>query len=228
MVPRNSRLLFGALLSVLGGLVVLDRVHGWGDVDGNGEGPLQPVLESGARGEASGDLGPGFEVGIDGGRGVLGASPLGPRSGAPVCGVGCGDAQTEAPSENLGVDAIRSAWEALAWSERTAATSALESLLFHGDEVHAWLVGATPGDPHHGDQDRGLQAWLRSEVAQRSVELELRVVDGAGRIRLAFGPVPVGLGEKHHVTPVHLDGLQTPDTSGRVERVGVDHYWLRW
>lgn len=177
------------------------------------DGPARRVPTSGGS-RTGADRGGGAAAGLDT---ALQAVP-------PRCGAVCGAPRPQGATESLGAVSLRRAWESLAWLEGEEARSALDTLLFHGAELAAWL----DAEGFDGSGDHGLQSWLRSEVSRPWVQLELRVRDDRGGVPLAWGPVPVRLGEKRHIAPTHLEGLAMPDTSGRVERVGVDHYWLRW
>ena len=100
---------------------------------------------------------------------------------------------------------------------------ALETLLFHGAQTLAYLdapEGVGAADP--------LRDLLARELARDHVRLEVRVTDRSGAIRIALQPVVVPLGIKQHLHADQAQGLDAPEISGTIKRVGLRHLWARF
>ena len=138
-----------------------------------------------------------------------------------TCGAGC----SAVPVKNEGIpDADLDAWlSRYAAEDPTAPTSPLETLLFHRDATLRRLssADAPPLDDAH------LEA-LTEELEQTGVTIEFRVVDDAGRVRVAHGGTDVPFGTKVHVHADRHDDPEPVELGGRVRRVGLHHYWTRW
>jgi len=103
-----------------------------------------------------------------------------------------------------------------------AATSALEELLFHGEQTQAWVtelgVGALDADSTRR---------LAAELARNRVRFDVRLLaeDGAELLRLGERSIPIG--HKQHIWPRRALGFEPPEVSGTIQRVGVNHLWAR-
>ena len=102
-----------------------------------------------------------------------------------------------------------------------AESEALETLLFYGAATSEFLddMGPGPLSPAH-------QAFLQRELA-RAALVQIRMVDDAGRVRVAYGPQRVPFGIKQHLQPVDHD-LQPLEFNGTVMRTGVNYLWSRY
>jgi len=99
---------------------------------------------------------------------------------------------------------------------------ALDTILFHGPRARAlaWQAGFGALAP---DRAR----FLARELERDHARLALRLVDDAGAVRLHLPPTRVPLGEKQHIVVHDAGGLQPPEVSGTVKRVGLSHLWVR-
>ena len=97
-------------------------------------------------------------------------------------------------------------------------SDALDALLFHGARTRTLVA-----------QSHGLaashRAYLERELSRDHARLSVRVVaeDGTERIRLDRR-VPLDIKQHLHGT---TRGLQNPEISGTVRRVGLDYVWGR-
>ncbi len=145
--------------------------------------------------------------------------PLMPSSGG--CASSCAlDAAPTTPMTRDQVESLLATWSAEPIGEPTLA---LETLLFHGPEIRAWLqtLGGGPLDDEH------LQ-FLQDELARDTVRVEMRVVDTLGRERGTLVASSVGLAEKQHLAFEATGSLGHLETGGKVKRVGLGHLWSRW
>ena len=68
---------------------------------------------------------------------------------------------------------------------------------------------------------------MNAELARTHAFLSVRLVaeDGTERVRLDRARILIG--EKQHFFPETAAGLQAPEISGTLQRVGVSHLWAR-
>lgn len=108
-------------------------------------------------------------------------------------------------------------------AEPDAPSKALETLLFYRIETEGFLEahGKGPLSDSH-------LAFLKKELAVKHARVSIRVVDGAGKVRVQLKDVLVPLGVKQHLKPKALDGTQPLEFNGTVMRVGLYHLWSRY
>ncbi|MEM7309004.1 MAG: hypothetical protein AAF682_20135 [Planctomycetota bacterium] len=136
---------------------------------------------------------------------------------APECAAGCAALEREDEAEPVDVDALVETWRS---GSAADAAAAVDALLFHREEAGEWLGRA-------GERDAVLRALLERELARSHALLELRIVDEAGAVRAHLTPTAMPLGQREHLHPERVAGLQVPEISGTVRRVGLGHLWAR-
>ena len=95
----------------------------------------------------------------------------------------------------------------------------LDELLFHHDVLH-------PSELAVLEPER--RAWLRAELDRTLVEVEMTLIDDAGRVRGTLSSPPFPLKEKQHLDLEGTGSLEHVEAGGRVWRVGLEHLWSRW
>ena len=107
-------------------------------------------------------------------------------------------------------------------SDIDSASIALETLLYHGDQVRDYLSEYT-NTPLDGEHRKNLQNQLSKQFAI----VEARLVNDRGVVVAHLEPAEVKIGEKVHLN-VPGRGERLPfEISGTVMRVGVKHLWAR-
>ncbi|MDA0837586.1 MAG: hypothetical protein O3B01_05565 [Planctomycetota bacterium] len=138
----------------------------------------------------------------------------------PACSSGC--AVVTAKNEKLLPVEIRQLLEKFSTEEIGKATTALETLLFHADQLEDWLAanGCSPLNSEHA-------AFFEKELKHgRESHVSARIVDAEGRLRMDFDQsVPVG--KKQHLHVYRTEGIAAPILSFTVKRVGLHHLWAR-
>jgi hypothetical protein len=104
-----------------------------------------------------------------------------------------------------------------------ADSQALDTLLFHDNEVRAWfLEGVLPSgvSPEWA-------GWLRQQLHRRTAAFSLRIIDEHGVVRAKVPATAMALGMKLHMQVD--DGIHTGpfNANGTIVRVGRDHVWIR-
>lgn len=136
------------------------------------------------------------------------------------CAVGCSVGNH--PITPLTSGEYRDLLEELASGDEDVRARAIETLLFHGENVRKLLAEHGPGPlpPHKVN-------WLRRELSRTHVRLWLRVVDETGIARVSIDAARFPVGRKEHVHAESTVDLQPPEISGTVHRTGVAHLWAR-
>ncbi|WP_372369871.1 hypothetical protein [Candidatus Uabimicrobium sp. HlEnr_7] len=98
---------------------------------------------------------------------------------------------------------------------------ALETLLFYGEVTQNWLPETSVLDKEH------LQ-FLQRELQKTHVEIQLRVVDEKGIVRIELEPTVVKIGDKYHQHVHKTQEIQSLEISGTIKRVGLYHLWSRF
>jgi len=145
---------------------------------------------------------------------------LSSASYAAECKTGCAIAKHgEGP---LGSSELVAWLDAYQDSAPDSASVALETLLYHGDQVRAFIAksGFSSLDAAH-------RLTLKRELNRVQAVVEARLVASDGEVISHLQPTEVRVGEKTHL---HVPGLgKAPafEISGTVMRVGVAHLWAR-
>lgn len=104
-----------------------------------------------------------------------------------------------------------------------ADSEALDTLLFHDNEVRAYfLVGQLPASV-----SPEWAAWLRHQLHRRTAAFSLRIIDEHGVVRAKVPPTPMALGMKLHMQVDDGDHTGPFNANGTIVRVGRDHVWIR-
>jgi hypothetical protein len=101
-------------------------------------------------------------------------------------------------------------------------SDALEQLMYYWRDA-APFVARQPDDavvPEH-------RAYLTRELARNTVRVQARIVSTSGAIRVTYDK-ELFLGRRTHFEPEELVGVQLPEYSGTVQRVGAHHFWARF
>ena len=148
------------------------------------------------------------------------ALPAASPSGGDVCAVGC----AAAPASQLLLSEAEYLDLALRYADEPLepGSSALEALLFHGADTLGWLDSLGSAGL---DEER--EAFLRRELERTHVRLSVRVVGSGGIVRVRLDDALAPLGVKQHMTATRVLDLRTPEISGTVRRVGLNHLWTR-
>lgn len=98
---------------------------------------------------------------------------------------------------------------------------ALDELLYFGPQTRLKL-----------ETDRDLRPSARLERLQRELKRErvlvsFRLIDSEGVERVKMPPMNVPLDLRHVFEPLQAQGVQPPEASGTVKRVGLGHIWQR-
>lgn len=145
----------------------------------------------------------------------------GNHAAAKGCQGGC--ALVRDPKDDLSplqIDALLNTATRLAVGTES---EALDTLLFHDNEVRAYLLaGALPAavSPEWA-------SWLSNELHRRTAQFSLRIIDEHGVERAKVPATPMALGMKLHMQVD--DGVHTGpfNANGTIVRVGRDHVWIR-
>ena len=143
----------------------------------------------------------------------------GARTTKPGCSGGC--AAVTVKNKNLRPEEVRNLLAKFSTEETGKATTAIETLLFHGKQIEDWLaVSSHPLDKEHA-------AFLKKELKRgHEARVSVRILDADGVRRMEFEQsVPVG--EKQHLHVYKTTGIATPILSFTVKRVGLHHLWTR-
>jgi hypothetical protein len=142
------------------------------------------------------------------------------QSTKSACKGGCSAVAVK--SDELRPEALRFWLKKYSNEEPAAATTALETLLFHGTQLENWL--ATNGS-HSLDKEH--LAFLQKELKRgREAQVSARIVDADGKLRMEFEQ-SVRVGEKQHLHVYKTSGIAAPIISFTVKRVGLHHLWAR-
>ena len=144
-----------------------------------------------------------------------------PAQGNPeACRTGCSLAKHDIPAFTRGD--FEKALRAYAQEPAEASSSALDTLLFYGPDTRHFIdkhgTGALPA---------GHAAFLKRQLERDHAIVEIRMVEASGRVRIAYGPARVPLGQKEHLQPQGHD-LQPLEINGTVMRTGLYHLWSRY
>ena len=152
---------------------------------------------------------------------VVVASPDGTVQEVAPCATGC-SGPTADEQGDLGESEIRHLMQQVAQHPVGAPKLALETLLFHGDEVrtHLELHGAAPLPEAHA-------RWLEQELARDQVQIGLRLVAEDGTV-LGHREDVIPLADKQHLLLAGTEDYGRLDVNGKVKRVGVRHLWARF
>jgi len=146
--------------------------------------------------------------------------PAGPLHDAEQCLGGC----AAVPADVIEADNAQIAgWLAAVRSLPAGAESdALEQLMYHWREAGPYVAA------------RGREAvppaqfeYLSRELRRDSVRVRARLTAADGSARVEFDRV-LALGHRTHFWPSTVQGVQTPEFSGTVQRVGAHHFWARF
>ncbi|MCZ6596835.1 MAG: hypothetical protein O7B99_04280 [Planctomycetota bacterium] len=144
------------------------------------------------------------------------------HDGGASCGAGCSADPADGPELVAG-----EFLELLAvYADEPAAADrlALETLLFHGARVK--VLAAELGTP---GLDAVHRAFLERELARRNARLLVRMVDeaphGTGERLLLDAVIP--LDERRHLFPDRVVGVQPPEVTATIKRVGLRYLWAR-
>jgi len=102
-------------------------------------------------------------------------------------------------------------------------TEALQTLLFHGEQVVRFRAAHPDAVALDAAHDRA----LRRELARVYAHMSVRVIDEDGVVRLEIDDRRWPMGFKRHLLPDRHDRLQPVEVSGTIRRVGVHHLWAR-
>ena len=99
---------------------------------------------------------------------------------------------------------------------------ALETLLFHGSlsRKHLAALSQVPLPSKH-------EAFLRKELRQTHAWVSVRIRTGRKSIAAWTKPEKVEIGHHFHLVASRTHKIQIPAFGGRVERVGLNHLWVR-
>jgi hypothetical protein len=151
---------------------------------------------------------------------ALALASLSSAAFASPCKTGCAIAKH---GDGPLADEELAAWlDAYQQSEALAASVALETLLYHGAQVRAFVQtkGAKVLDDAH-------RAKLNQELQRVYAVVEARLVNDEGEVVSHLKPTEVRLGEKAHLYVPGMKDRPPFEISGTVMRVGVAHLWAR-
>lgn len=143
-----------------------------------------------------------------------------PEGTTEICATGCALAATGAKELSEGEFlSLLSDLSSEGWSTDN---SALETLLFHGPRSRALLdsLGRGPLDQETAER-------LEAELALTHALLVVRLVEDDGTVRVQVQPRRLLLGERTHMLADLALGVQTPEITGTIVRVGLKHLWVR-
>ncbi|MBS1151388.1 MAG: hypothetical protein H6Q89_3086 [Myxococcaceae bacterium] len=157
--------------------------------------------------------------------GYLIVDPLPAADGNHAAARGCqgGCALVRDPADALTSSQIEALLVTATRLEVGADSEALDSLLFHDNEVRAWfLEGVLPAgvSPEWA-------GWLRQELHRRTATFSLRIIDEHGVVRAQVPATPMALGMKLHIQVDDGDHTGPFNANGTIVRVGRDHVWIR-
>ena len=142
-----------------------------------------------------------------------------PQKTTSGCVSGCGAIPDTTPA--ITKDEFMKHLQAFARTPITEPGLDLETLLFYGKETRKWLPETSVLDDEH------LQ-FLQHELQKTHAEIQLRVTDDKGIVRIELKPRVVEIGQKYH-EHIHLTrDMQQLEISGTIKRVGVHHLWSRF
>ena len=168
--------------------------------------PLVPAIDLGGGGGAGG----GF-----------GTSPAAMfhAHGEEVCASGC--AASRHPTPELTDARFRELLLKHADARPGGYDPALDELLYSGRQVLD-LLDRLGGAPLTLEDE----ARLRRELTRDRAEIQFRIVDETGAVRVRLAPTEVPL-DRRHVFRMTTENLPDLETSGTVKRVGLHHLWTR-
>ena len=137
-----------------------------------------------------------------------------------TCHGGC--AAVKAHVDHLEEAELEKLIEALATQEIGEESEELDSLLYYWREA----------EPHLKEHGRGSLSevqytYLLGELARHAVTIHIRIIgdDKDTRIELTHR---LTFGRRTHMHPDLTKGVQTPEITGTVQRVGLNHIWARF
>jgi len=138
----------------------------------------------------------------------------------PGCTTGCSAVTVK--NDKLRPKALQFWLKKYSNEEPGKATTAIETLLFHGRQLEDWL---STNDSQSLDKDH--LAFLQKELKRgREAQVSARIVDAEGKLRMEFEQ-DVLVGEKQHLHVYKASEIATPILSFTVKRVGLHHLWAR-
>ena len=144
---------------------------------------------------------------------------LSPIGAEPGCAGGCSLAAHDVPT--LSDADYRRLLEDFAAASEDVEGGALDTLLFHGADVRAFLER----EPITMSAER--LALLDRELSRTHARVFLRVIDDEGKVHTQVDGARVPLDEKQHLAGSNPSLLRPHEFNGTVKRVGQHHLWTR-
>jgi hypothetical protein len=139
---------------------------------------------------------------------------------AAPCKTGCAIAKHgDGPLES---EELQEWLQAYQESDALAPTVALETLLYHGEQVRRFMASN-----NSKVLDAAHRSKLNEELSKVYAVVEARLVNDEGEVVSHLQPTEVRLGEKAHLYIPGQNGRPPFEISGTVMRVGVAHLWAR-
>ncbi|BBM82007.1 hypothetical protein [Candidatus Uabimicrobium amorphum] len=142
-----------------------------------------------------------------------------PQISTSGCVTGCGAIPDTTPA--ITKDEFMKHLQAFANSPIDEQSLDLETLLFYGKETRKWL-------PEQSILDEDHLRFLQRELQKTHAEIQLRVIDDEGNVRIELEPRIVEIGQKYHEHIHTTHDMQELEISGTIKRVGVHHLWSRF